>query len=145
MQTEIDNHPKLKRLEELSNIFFNRPWDAKEISIPNRLFALRILIRDNLNGDKFGKLSTSWLQGFMHDRAVRWYNHELEQKKERKERFENTHHRILWFMNDSLNADYGEFTCEDCKRTFYHSPREIHKGMQRVKKCVCGYCSRKYK
>ena len=47
------------------------------------------------------------------------------------------------FMSDSLGADYGEFDCEICHNTFYHSPSTIYQGETELHDCVCGHCTNK--
>ncbi len=39
---------------------------------------------------------------------------------------------LLWFMNPSLDADYGTFTCVVCGAEFYYSPRLV---------CHCNGCA----
>ena len=53
----------------------------------------------------------------------------------------NRHTYGMWFMSNSLTADYGTFECGQCGRTFYHSPSEIYKDGKTVYECCCGYCT----
>ncbi|TWI86596.1 hypothetical protein LX66_3855 [Chitinophaga japonensis] len=39
---------------------------------------------------------------------------------------------LLWFLNPSLDADYGRYACCDCGTAFYYSPRLI---------CHCNKCA----
>ena len=41
--------------------------------------------------------------------------------------------RLLWFMQPSLNADYGSFNCQQCGQLFYYSPR--------LNGCYCHTCA----
>jgi hypothetical protein len=47
----------------------------------------------------------------------------------------------LWYMQNSLAADYGSFTCDQCSRNFYHSPATIYCRQQVKYACCCGYCT----
>jgi hypothetical protein len=47
-----------------------------------------------------------------------------------------------WFMSDSLEADYGQYTCDRCQREFYHSPSTItSRAGTTVYTCCCGHCT----
>ncbi|WP_338765915.1 hypothetical protein WAF17_02650 [Bernardetia sp. ABR2-2B] len=63
-----------------------------------------------------------------------------ERKKEGKEKFDNSYRAIPLFWQTSLGADYGEFICEHCKSTFYHSPSELYLGKDKLYNCICGHC-----
>jgi hypothetical protein len=39
---------------------------------------------------------------------------------------------LLWYLNPSLGADYGRFTCDECGRVFHYSPRLA---------CHCNSCA----
>lgn len=69
------------------------------------------------------------------------YQYRLERKKERREKFLSTHRYSPWFLQTSLDADYGTFTCDVCYRTFYHSPSAIYKGPRKIYDCCCGTCT----
>ncbi len=47
----------------------------------------------------------------------------------------------LWFMQSSLQADYGFFSCDICGRNFYHSPSVIYYDHMEKHRCCCGYCT----
>ncbi|MCZ8020205.1 MAG: hypothetical protein O9302_03240 [Cyclobacteriaceae bacterium] len=66
--------------------------------------------------------------------------HKKEQKAKRKKEFEKNYRVQVHFMQTSLSADYGSFTCEKCNRNFYHSPSTILLGKALLYKTCCGYC-----
>lgn len=41
--------------------------------------------------------------------------------------------RLLWFIQPSLNADYGSFNCQQCGQLFFYSPR--------LNGCYCHTCA----
>lgn len=47
----------------------------------------------------------------------------------------------LWYMQNSLEADYGSFTCDKCGSSFYHSPSTIYYHHVVKYHCCCGYCT----
>jgi hypothetical protein len=51
------------------------------------------------------------------------------------------HTYSMWFLQNRLNADYGRFTCERCKREFYHSPSAIYYDDKEKYECCCGHCT----
>jgi hypothetical protein len=66
--------------------------------------------------------------------------HKKEQKAKRKKEFETNYRVQVHFMQTSLSADYGSFSCEKCNRNFYHSPSTILLGKALLYKTCCGYC-----
>ncbi len=53
----------------------------------------------------------------------------------------NKHTYELWYMQTSLEADYGSFTCDKCDRLFYHSPSTIYYNHVVKYTCCCGDCT----
>lgn len=68
-----------------------------------------------------------------------------DKKKEAAETFRRSYRVGLWFLQESLNADYGSFTCQSCHTTFYHSPRNVYQGAKQLYNCVCGNCADSFK
>lgn len=69
------------------------------------------------------------------------YAARLQRKKENKAQFQARHKYSLWFIQNSLGADYGVFCCDKCGCTFYHSPAEITLAGKVEYKCCCGNCT----
>lgn len=46
-----------------------------------------------------------------------------------------------WFLSNSLTADYGTYTCDNCQGPFHHSPSTIELGEKTVYNCCCGHCT----
>ncbi len=53
----------------------------------------------------------------------------------------NKHTYELWYMQTSLGADYGSFTCDKCSDLFYHSPSTIYYNHEVKYACCCGDCT----
>lgn len=47
----------------------------------------------------------------------------------------------LWYMQNSLSADYGLFSCDKCGSNFYHSPAIIYYNHEVKYNCCCGHCT----
>lgn len=69
------------------------------------------------------------------------YRYRLQKKKERTEELKTKHRYSPWFLQTSLNADYGTFVCDKCKRQFYHSPSNISINGKKIYDCCCGHCT----
>lgn len=69
------------------------------------------------------------------------YELRLEKKEERRIEFQTKHTYSMWFFSNSLGADYGQYQCNNCQRTFYHSPATIKLAAKVVYACACGYCT----
>ena len=69
------------------------------------------------------------------------YRIRLSKKAKGRENYLTKHKYGLWFLGSSLGADYGEFTCDKCGCTFYHSPSEITLAGKVVYNCCCGHCT----
>lgn len=87
--------------------------------------------------DRFGQ-SDTWRQNFNRER---WAKHRAQRIEEGKKRFLTSYTYSLWFLSNSTTADYGEFECDSCGRTFYHSPSTIRKAGKLVYNCCCGRCT----
>lgn len=84
-------------------------------------------------------------QSDLHQWSYEWYvNERASRKAYGKKRFETEYQFSPWFMQVSLGADYGEYTCEECRRTFYHSPCRLYLAGKEKKGCLCGYCANSY-
>nr|WP_321357204.1 hypothetical protein [uncultured Draconibacterium sp.] len=73
--------------------------------------------------------------------AEQWKQWRLDIKKERRLQFESTIQIALYFLSESLRADYGTYTCSRCGSTFYHSPCNIYRGAKKEYECCCGHCA----
>ncbi len=84
---------------------------------------------------KFGDVS------ILHDHEnksdIAW---RIKRKEERRIKFETLHRISVWFSHTSLGTDYGQFTCEKCGYTFYHSPSSVKLGKLQRYVCICGEC-----
>lgn len=69
------------------------------------------------------------------------YQYRLQRKKERAEELKIKHRYAPWFLQTSLDADYGTFVCDKCNRQFYHSPSSISLNGKKVYDCCCGHCT----
>lgn len=69
------------------------------------------------------------------------YQYRLQRKAKRTEELKTKHRYSPWFLQTSLEADYGTFVCEKCNRKFYHSPSGISINSKKVYDCCCGYCT----
>lgn len=69
------------------------------------------------------------------------YQYRLQRKKMRAEELRTKHRYSPWFLQTSLDADYGTFVCEKCNREFYHSPSSISLDGKKVYDCCCGHCA----
>lgn len=69
------------------------------------------------------------------------YRARLRRKAENKEKFMNLRRCTIWFMSESFGADYGEYKCDKCGRTFFHSPATIRLAGKVLYDCCCGHCT----
>lgn len=69
------------------------------------------------------------------------YRLRLDKKAKGRDNYLTKHKYGLWFLGSSLGADYGEFTCNKCGCSFYHSPSEITLAGKVIYKCCCGHCT----
>lgn len=84
-------------------------------------------------------------QSDLHQWSLEWYLSGLKNKKEYgRQKFETQYQFSPWFMQASFGSDYGEYTCEECRRTFYHSPCALYLAGKQKKNCLCGYCANSY-
>lgn len=72
--------------------------------------------------------------------SIEWKTR-LEIKAEKRKEFESKHKYAPHFMQTSLGADYGQFSCERCKSKFYHSPSTITRGSKTIYEYCCGHCT----
>nr|WP_319509387.1 hypothetical protein [uncultured Draconibacterium sp.] len=76
--------------------------------------------------------------------GIQWLDHKKELKEKRKAEFESKYSVSVWFMQTSLRADYGIFTCSKCGAKFYHSPCDVYKGKSLITATCCGHCANRY-
>ncbi|WP_303019791.1 hypothetical protein [Parabacteroides goldsteinii] len=69
------------------------------------------------------------------------YQYRLQRKTKRAEELKTKHRYSPWFLQTSLEADYGVFVCDKCGQQFYHSPSGISLNGIKVYDCCCGYCT----
>lgn len=69
------------------------------------------------------------------------WKYRLERKEEKRKEFESKHKYAPHFMQTTLGADYGQFTCDRCRGMFYHSPSTITRGSKTIYECCCGHCT----
>jgi hypothetical protein len=69
------------------------------------------------------------------------YKSRLDWKEKKRIEFLTKRRYSVWFMQRSLSADYGTFTCDKCGSTFYHSPSIITKAREELYHCACGHCT----
>lgn len=93
-------------------------------------------------GGKFGE-NDGYVFGYVRrDQAITWWKRkETDRKEQGRQKFLTTRYFAPWFMSNSLGADYGEYVCDNCNRTFYHSPSTITKAGKKIISCCCGYCT----
>ncbi len=77
-----------------------------------------------------------------------WFEQTAEQyttmvensKREAKLKFDSKIQVQLYFMQNTLHADYGTHTCAKCSDKFHHSPSDVYRGKNLEYSNVCGYC-----
>lgn len=89
---------------------------------------------------EFGE-SNAWERFTSYRSSEQYKKQEAERIATGKEKFYTKHYYSMWFMSNSLGADYGTHTCDKCGRVFHHSPSRITKAAKQVYDCVCGYCT----
>lgn len=67
-----------------------------------------------------------------------------ERKAKKRQEWETRFRFGTWFMQTSLGSDYGEYSCDKCGRTFYHSPCTIYLAKEKIHNCACGHCANYY-
>jgi hypothetical protein len=82
-------------------------------------------------------------RAFQSNTTIAQFNYEgrLAGKERRREKWRNSHYFDAWFMQTSLEADYGTFRCDKCEKVFYHSPASISKAAETLYSCCCGNCT----
>ena len=117
-------------------------WDL-DIEVRVKLNQAEMLLRLFEKNRKFGQLTR--YDKDMLELDYKHYNRRLlERKAERKKQFETKATYETMFYSTSLNADYGQFVCSKCGRTFYHSPSKIYRGKNLIISHICGYCTNQY-
>lgn len=72
------------------------------------------------------------------------YAARLERKAKGKEKYLEDLKKprySMWHIGNSFSADYGEFVCDKCGDTFYHSPSTITQDKTELYHTCCGYCT----
>lgn len=88
------------------------------------------------SSDKFGSEYSEWLRQTPEE-----YKERVKKRKdEGRLKFESQYRVYLHFFQNRLGADYGNFECDKCERTFYHSPSEVYKGKEKKYSNCCGNC-----
>lgn len=128
--------------------FFDKKWQrARKWENKEKFWGKYITYRD-VRERAYQMLSnmerSEWLKQFEHDLRLSRWQRRKEEKAEKAERFKVTYRVFLWYMNESTGADYGRFTCEKCKYEYFHSPRTVYLGKDKIYDCVCGYCAASY-
>ncbi len=146
---------KLKRLQELHRHFQNceieinkkrkraRSWEKKEeyddlqrmySRLQARTIDLCFMIRARCGNQR--------IRSEVDSQQIRSeYQYRLQRKKNRAEELKTKHRYSPWFLQTSLEADYGTFVCDKCGQQFYHSPSGISLNGKKVYDCCCGYCT----
>ncbi|MEO9513232.1 MAG: hypothetical protein ABJN84_13570 [Flavobacteriaceae bacterium] len=132
--TKSEHHyKKYNRARKSDTIDFH--WDSYKLyrDVCRRMSPLIFALKRG--GDKFGE-------------GRRWFEESAEEYVERinkrkaaaKEKFDSTYSAHLYFFQNSLYSDYGTYSCESCKITFYHSPSALYLGKEKQHECICGNC-----
>lgn len=127
---------RVTKLEKSLREKMTKDWDTYRPAVQrasNLFFDIKCWARQ--------KFASGQVFHWEYDSYKKW---RAEKKAEKKKVFETTYRFGVWFMQTSLGADYGEYTCQKCKRTFYHSPCEIYLAKEKLYNCACGYCTNYY-
>lgn len=126
---------KWKRARSVSSIdeYSEKTKQYRELAYrcSNLSYALSRVQR--LGKEKAAEFDREWIR--------QEYNGQLKRKETNRQKFLSLHWCAPWFMQMSLNSDYGTFKCDCCGGRFHHSPSTIRLAGKVIYECCCGHCT----